>query len=81
MKRTVILSACLLVGCGAMFKMMGLPPNPTRESPPPGISEKALAVGSHAPELSLPALSGSTWSLQGALAKGPVVLVFYRGHW
>ena len=38
----------------------------------------ALTEGKTAPDFSLPAMDGSTFSLQGALAKGPVVLAFFK---
>ena len=41
---------------------------------PPSISERA-------PGFTLTSDSGQRVSLNAALAKGPVVLVFYRGHW
>lgn len=34
-----------------------------------------------APEFSLPDQDGNVTSLAGMRANGPVVLVFYRGHW
>ena len=34
-----------------------------------------------APEFSLPDEHGEPWSLSSALARGPVLLVFYRGDW
>lgn len=34
-----------------------------------------------APGFSLPAQDGTTVALADGLAKGPVVLVFYRGYW
>jgi hypothetical protein len=34
-----------------------------------------------APEFSLPDASGNTVALSELLAKGPVVVVFYRGYW
>ncbi len=53
-----------------------LPPHPTRESPPPGLEQRALAVGATAPVIALPDSTGGKWSL-----RGPAALVFYRGHW
>ncbi len=38
----------------------------------------ALVEGKTAPDFSLPAMDGSTFSLKGALAKGPVVLAFFK---
>jgi hypothetical protein len=59
-----------------MLMAAALPPNPKRESPPPGIEERALAVGAGAPHFTLPDANGGHWLLHG-----PAVLVFYRGHW
>jgi len=39
------------------------------------------AYASPAPPLSLPASDGSTFELSRALEEGPVVIVFFRGHW
>ncbi|HYX91710.1 MAG TPA: hypothetical protein VE782_09110, partial [Myxococcaceae bacterium] len=76
-----ILLTFVLSGCATVMKAAGYPPNPTRAEPPPGISSRALAVGSPAPEFSLPATTGGTWSLRNALREGPVIVLFYRGHW
>jgi peroxiredoxin len=38
----------------------------------------ALRAGSAAPDLTLNTLSGKTFSLQDALSRGPVVLVFFK---
>ncbi len=38
----------------------------------------ALTEGKTAPDFSLPAMDGSTFSLKDALAKGPVVLAFFK---
>lgn len=40
-----------------------------------------VAEQARAPELELPAHDGRTVSLGQLLARGPAVLVFYRGHW
>jgi peroxiredoxin len=40
-----------------------------------------LAVGEQAPDFSLPDATGRTVSLATRLARGPVVLSFYRGEW
>jgi len=42
---------------------------------------KGLKVGTKAPEFSLKDRIGNQVDLKSALAKGPVVLVFYRGQW
>lgn len=67
-------AAALLVGAGP-------PPHAERKEAPPGIEARALKVGDRAPALDLPAADGSRWSLEGALARGPAVLVFNRGDW
>lgn len=46
-----------------------------------GIEGKALRVGERAPGLRLPDQHGHFLDLTTLLAKGPVVLLFYRGHW
>jgi hypothetical protein len=76
-----VATTCLLAGCAPAMKAAGYPPNPRRTEPPPRLSEKALAVGSRAPGFALPPSTGGTWSLGNALQRGPVVIVFYRGHW
>ena len=59
----------------------GVPVNARREAPPPGLKASALALGARAPAVALASSGGDTWSLQTTLAQGPVVVVFYRGHW
>ncbi len=44
-------------------------------------AEKSLQEGQKAPDFSLPNLSGEPFQLSAQLAKGPVVLAFYRGGW
>lgn len=41
----------------------------------------ALKIGDHAPDFTLPRAGGGTVSLGAARQDGPVVIVFYRGHW
>ena len=43
-----------------------------------GKTMAALATGSKAPDFELPAMDGSTFSLQDALARGPVLAVFFK---
>ncbi|XPF96035.1 peroxiredoxin-like family protein [Colwellia sp. RE-S-Sl-9] len=50
--------------------------NLAKALPNPGIQ-----VGEKAPSFSLKNSQGENITLEGALAKGPVVLVFYRGAW
>ncbi len=46
-----------------------------------GLVRLALAVGETAPDFALADLSGKVHRLAEARARGPVVLVFYRGLW
>jgi hypothetical protein len=46
-----------------------------------GIPECSLKEGSEAPEFALPDVRGRTVRLSDLLAKGPVVVAFYRGAW
>ena len=43
--------------------------------------ERAKAVGDVAPDFSLPGSVEREWSLSNAVERGPVVVLFYRGHW
>jgi hypothetical protein len=65
----------------ALLAAAGPPPRAGRPEAPPGITARAIAVGAVAPALDLPAANGRRWRLADALARGKVVLVFYRGHW
>lgn len=46
-----------------------------------GEGAEAIEVGKKAPEFQLPNAQGQTVSLTGLLAKGPAVVMFYRGSW
>lgn len=46
-----------------------------------GVVGKAVKTGGLAPDFSLKNSLGDAVSLKGALAKGPVVLMWYRGGW
>jgi hypothetical protein len=46
-----------------------------------GIVDKVLKVGESAPEFSLPDEKGNPVALKELLARGPVVISFYRGQW
>lgn len=46
-----------------------------------GLAEKALQAGATAPDFTLPDAQGHPVTLAKLLAKGPVVLTFYRGGW
>ena len=84
--RRGVLAACMVVlslgsGCSAMFRAMGLPPNPARETLPPELEKTALAVGADAPDFWLLSTTGDRWTLSEKRQAGPVVIVFNRGHW
>lgn len=53
----------------------------TEELVQSGIAEQALKKGEKAPDFELPDVSGRNVVLSDLLAKGPVVLAFYRGGW
>lgn len=65
----------------ALLTAAGPPPRAGRPEAPPGIVARALPVGAVAPALDVAAANGRRFGLADALANGPVVLVFYRGHW
>ncbi|MGH7907945.1 MAG: hypothetical protein ACREP6_15080 [Candidatus Binataceae bacterium] len=46
-----------------------------------GIVERALKAGDKAPEFSLPNTAGAAVSSRALLARGPLVISFYRGRW
>jgi peroxiredoxin/YHS domain-containing protein len=46
-----------------------------------GVLEGALRVGAAAPDFTLPDANGQSVTLSALLAKGPVVLTWYRGGW
>lgn len=46
-----------------------------------GILEKAINLGDKAPNFTLPDALGNPVSLYDELAKGPVILTWYRGSW
>ena len=52
-----------------------------RFAPPSDLASRALPVAASAPSVMLPSTGGGTFSLKDALARGPAVLVFYRGDW
>lgn len=53
----------------------------TAELAQSGLAEGALKEGDKAPPFALPDAIGEVATLEGLLAKGPVVLNFYRGGW
>ncbi|WP_427164665.1 peroxiredoxin-like family protein [Streptomyces sp. C1-1] len=46
-----------------------------------GQADRALTVGDQAPPFRLPSATGESVALDNLLARGPVVLAFYRGAW
>ncbi|MDQ7012160.1 MAG: peroxiredoxin-like family protein [Mariprofundaceae bacterium] len=46
-----------------------------------GIAQQSLKTGDAAPDFALPDIHGTVVKLADLLAKGPVVLSFYRGGW
>ena len=46
-----------------------------------GIADRSLKEGEKAPDFSLPNVRGETIELSDLLARGPVVVAFYRGVW
>ncbi len=46
-----------------------------------GLAEKALKVGDRAPDFELPGPAGKKVKLSERLARGPVVVTWYRGGW
>ena len=41
----------------------------------------ALQIGERAPDFSAPRAGGGLLSLRALRKQGPVVIIFYRGHW
>ena len=46
-----------------------------------GIVDRVVKVGQRAPDFTLPDAEGTPVGLGALLAKGPVVLSFFRGRW
>jgi predicted SPOUT superfamily RNA methylase MTH1 len=46
-----------------------------------GLVERAKKIGDRAPDFSLPDATGEMVRLADLLARGPVVVTFYRGTW
>jgi hypothetical protein len=69
-----------MTGCGVLT-LFGYPPHALRRTPPPDIDSRVVAIGVAAPQFTLPKSDGTSWALADALVRGPVVLLFYRGHW
>ena len=45
------------------------------------LAPAAIGIGETAPNFSLPMVGGGTFQLNQAKKNGPVVVIFYRGHW
>lgn len=73
--------ALALAGCGLALSAAGYPPEALRKTPPAGIEGRVRQIGTTAPGFSLTAADGTTRSLKSLLARGPAVIVFYRGPW
>jgi hypothetical protein len=46
-----------------------------------GLVERAKKIGDQAPDFTLPDATGEMVKLADLLARGPVVVTFYRGTW
>jgi AhpC/TSA family len=46
-----------------------------------GLAERALKTGERAPAFTLKNQDGNSISSAELLAKGPLVITFFRGHW
>lgn len=77
----------LAVGCGGGPRDEWVDTGPTRKLTPAekisatGVTERAKKVGDRAPVFALPDAQGVTVRLTELLARGPVVLTWYRGEW
>ncbi len=45
------------------------------------LAPDALGIGETAPDFTLPTVGGGTYKLSERANSGPVVIIFYRGHW
>ena len=45
------------------------------------LAPEALEIGKRGPDFELPLTGGGLFALSDAAENGPVVLIFYRGHW
>ncbi len=53
----------------------------TAELKQSGLAQRALNVGAQMPDFSLNNQDGKEMSSVQLLAKGPLVITFFRGHW
>ena len=69
LKRSILFTAALamaaLVACGTFLSVQGKP----------------VDIGVKAPSFELTDHQGKIVSLEGLINKGPVLVLFYRGHW
>jgi hypothetical protein len=78
----VVAAAAGLAGAALLYmRLQGIPLHAARHAPPTGIEARALAVGQRAPDFAAPSTIASNYRLSDRLRDGPVVLIFYRGHW
>lgn len=73
-RRKLIVGISALAALGGLISTASCLLSVSTRTPP--IAEQAKA-----PEFSLPDQRGQTQSLNGLVAKGPALVVFYRGYW
>lgn len=73
---SLTLAALAILICAACDAPIGA----IRRSPPADIAGHVLPTRAKAPAIALEGTQGS-YKLADALAQGPALLVFYRGHW
>jgi cytochrome oxidase Cu insertion factor (SCO1/SenC/PrrC family) len=71
----------LLVAVACALSACGLTAAGRDGTVPPTESTRTLSAGMTAPNFSLRSVAGERFELHDATRAGPVVLVFYRGHW
>ena len=83
MRRPLSISLSILATVGiavAAASACDIPLGALRRGPPTGIDARLAATRAPAPDFVLEGTAG-TFRLADALARGHVLLVFYRGHW
>ncbi len=66
------------------FLLLGLAALAASACDPTALHTQSAAIQTEVesmPEISGPDQTGTNFSMSDALAKGPVVVIFYRGHW
>ena len=66
---------------GAPPERVAVAENAISEVADSGVLDKAINLGDKAPDFTLPDALGNSVSLYDELAKGPVILTWYRGSW